>query len=138
MREIDAVDSFASLGQHHSWSRAARATRGADARSAVLVSAWLHPTAPLAAASGKLVEAFPPGRRARPAVRVAGRPIWRRATVKQGILMRSHGDLTGLIKFLARDDWKSSFEEVLGQSAFHSRASLRWSARSASNVSRRA
>jgi hypothetical protein len=35
--------------------------------------------------------------------------------VKQGILMRSHGDLTGLIKFLARDDWKSSFEEVLGE-----------------------
>jgi hypothetical protein len=29
--------------------------------------------------------------------------------------MRSHGDLTGLIKFLARDDWKSSFEEVLGE-----------------------
>jgi hypothetical protein len=28
--------------------------------------------------------------------------------------MRSHGDLTGLIKFLARDDRKSSFEEVLG------------------------
>ena len=35
--------------------------------------------------------------------------------VDQGILMRSHGDLTGLIKFLARDDWKSSFEEVLGE-----------------------
>ena len=35
--------------------------------------------------------------------------------VNQGILMRSHGDLTGLIKFLARDDWKSSFEEVLGE-----------------------
>jgi hypothetical protein len=31
------------------------------------------------------------------------------------ISMRSHGDLTGLIKFLARDDWKSSFEEVLGE-----------------------
>ena len=29
--------------------------------------------------------------------------------------MRSHDDLTGLIKFLARDDWKSSFEEVLGE-----------------------
>ena len=29
--------------------------------------------------------------------------------------MRSHGDLTGLIKFLARDDWKSSFEEVMGE-----------------------
>jgi hypothetical protein len=29
--------------------------------------------------------------------------------------MRSHGDLTGLIKFLARDDWKSSFENVLGE-----------------------
>ena len=29
--------------------------------------------------------------------------------------MRSHGDLTGLNKFLARDDWKSSFEEVLGE-----------------------
>ena len=29
--------------------------------------------------------------------------------------MRAHGDLTGLIKFLARDDWKSSFEEVLGE-----------------------
>ena len=29
--------------------------------------------------------------------------------------MRSQGDLTGLIKFLARDDWKSSFEEVLGE-----------------------
>src|SRR5438270_10302924 len=29
--------------------------------------------------------------------------------------MRLHGDLTGLIKFLARDDWKSSFEEVLGE-----------------------
>jgi hypothetical protein len=29
--------------------------------------------------------------------------------------MRSHGDLTGLIKFLARDDWKAIFEEVLGE-----------------------
>ena len=29
--------------------------------------------------------------------------------------MRSHGDLSGLIKFLARDDWKSSFEEVMGE-----------------------
>jgi hypothetical protein len=29
--------------------------------------------------------------------------------------MRSQGDLTGLIKFLARDDWKSLFEEVLGE-----------------------
>src|SRR6267143_927604 len=29
--------------------------------------------------------------------------------------MHRHGDLTGLIKFLARDDWKSSFEEVLGE-----------------------
>ena len=29
--------------------------------------------------------------------------------------MRSHGDLAGLIRFLARDDWKSSFEEVLGE-----------------------
>src|SRR5947207_8340964 len=29
--------------------------------------------------------------------------------------MRLHGDLTGLIKFLARDDWKSSFEEVMGE-----------------------
>jgi hypothetical protein len=29
--------------------------------------------------------------------------------------MRSHSDLTGLIKFLARDDWKSSFEEVMGE-----------------------
>src|SRR5205085_4723563 len=29
--------------------------------------------------------------------------------------MRSHGDLTGLIKFLARDDWESSFEEVIGE-----------------------
>ena len=29
--------------------------------------------------------------------------------------MRSQRDLTGLIKFLARDDWKSSFEEVLGE-----------------------
>src|SRR5712671_1160438 len=29
--------------------------------------------------------------------------------------MRSNGDLAGLIKFLARDDWKSSFEEVLGE-----------------------
>jgi hypothetical protein len=29
--------------------------------------------------------------------------------------MRSHGDLAGLVRFLARDDWKSSFEEVLGE-----------------------
>ena len=29
--------------------------------------------------------------------------------------MRLHGDLTGLIKFLARDDWKSSLEEVMGE-----------------------
>ena len=29
--------------------------------------------------------------------------------------MRLHGDLTGLIKFLGRDDWKSSFEEVMGE-----------------------
>src|SRR5258707_13239544 len=29
--------------------------------------------------------------------------------------MHRHGDLTGLIKFLARDDWKSSFEEVMGE-----------------------
>src|SRR6267378_3324952 len=29
--------------------------------------------------------------------------------------MRPHGDLTGLIKFLARDDWKSSLEEVMGE-----------------------
>jgi hypothetical protein len=29
--------------------------------------------------------------------------------------MRSHCDLTGLIKFLARDDWKSSFEAVMGE-----------------------
>jgi hypothetical protein len=29
--------------------------------------------------------------------------------------MRSHSDLTGLIKFLARDDWKSLFEEVMGE-----------------------
>jgi len=29
--------------------------------------------------------------------------------------MRSQGDLTGLIKFLARDDWKSCFEAVLGE-----------------------
>ena len=29
--------------------------------------------------------------------------------------MRSHWDLTGLIKFLARDDWKSSFEAVMGE-----------------------
>src|SRR5437868_7805456 len=29
--------------------------------------------------------------------------------------MRLHGDLTGLIKFLGRDDWKSSFEEVIGE-----------------------
>jgi hypothetical protein len=29
--------------------------------------------------------------------------------------MRSHGDLSGLVKFLARDDWKSSFEEVMGE-----------------------
>ena len=29
--------------------------------------------------------------------------------------MRSQRDLTGLIKFLARDDWKSCFEEVLGE-----------------------
>jgi hypothetical protein len=32
-----------------------------------------------------------------------------------GISMRSHSDLTGLIKFLARGDWKSSFEEVMGE-----------------------
>jgi hypothetical protein len=35
--------------------------------------------------------------------------------VKSRILMRSQRDLTGLIKFLARDDWKSLFEEVLGE-----------------------
>ena len=29
--------------------------------------------------------------------------------------MRSHCDLSGLIKFLARDDWKSSFEAVMGE-----------------------
>ena len=29
--------------------------------------------------------------------------------------MRSQGELTGLIKFLARDDWKSSFEAVMGE-----------------------
>ena len=29
--------------------------------------------------------------------------------------MRSHCDLTGLIKFLTRDDWKSSFEAVMGE-----------------------
>jgi hypothetical protein len=29
--------------------------------------------------------------------------------------MRSHGDLTGLIKFLARDNWKSSFEEIMDE-----------------------
>ena len=29
--------------------------------------------------------------------------------------MRLHGDLTGLITFLGRDDWKSSFEEVMGE-----------------------
>jgi hypothetical protein len=29
--------------------------------------------------------------------------------------MRPHRDLTGLIKFLARDDWKASFEEVMGE-----------------------
>jgi len=29
--------------------------------------------------------------------------------------MRLHGDVTGLIKFLGRDDWKSSFEEVMGE-----------------------
>lgn len=29
--------------------------------------------------------------------------------------MRSHGDLTGLIKFLARDEWKAIFEEVLSE-----------------------
>ena len=29
--------------------------------------------------------------------------------------MHPHGDLTGLIKFLARDEWKSSFEEVMGE-----------------------
>src|SRR6516162_7212401 len=33
----------------------------------------------------------------------------------RGISMRSQGDLTGLIKFLARDDWKSCFEAVLGE-----------------------
>jgi hypothetical protein len=35
--------------------------------------------------------------------------------VNQGISMRSHSDLTGLIKFLARDDWKSSLEEVMAE-----------------------
>src|SRR5215831_8928838 len=29
-------------------------------------------------------------------------------------MRRQHG-LTGLIKFLARDDWRSSFEEVMGE-----------------------
>jgi hypothetical protein len=29
--------------------------------------------------------------------------------------MRSQSDLTGLIKFLGHDGWKSSFEEVLGE-----------------------
>jgi hypothetical protein len=29
--------------------------------------------------------------------------------------MRSQTDLTGLIKFLGRDGWKSSFEEVLSE-----------------------
>ena len=29
--------------------------------------------------------------------------------------MRSQSDLTGLIKFLGRDGWKSSFEEVLSE-----------------------
>jgi hypothetical protein len=29
--------------------------------------------------------------------------------------MRSHCDLTGLIKFLARDDWKSSFEAIMDE-----------------------
>jgi hypothetical protein len=29
--------------------------------------------------------------------------------------MRSRRDLAGLIKFLARDDWRSSFEEVMGE-----------------------
>lgn len=29
--------------------------------------------------------------------------------------MRSQRDLTGLIKFLARGDWKSRFEEVMGE-----------------------
>jgi hypothetical protein len=29
--------------------------------------------------------------------------------------MRPRRDLTGLIKFLARDDWRSSFEEVMGE-----------------------
>jgi hypothetical protein len=29
--------------------------------------------------------------------------------------MRPHGDLTGLVKFLAHDDWKSSLEEVMGE-----------------------
>jgi hypothetical protein len=29
--------------------------------------------------------------------------------------MRSQCDFTGLIKFLAREDWKSRFEEVMGE-----------------------
>jgi hypothetical protein len=38
-----------------------------------------------------------------------------RARLEQGISMRSHTDLSRLIKFLARDEWKALFEEVLGQ-----------------------
>jgi hypothetical protein len=37
------------------------------------------------------------------------------ARLEQGISMRSHTDLSRLIKFLARDEWKALFEEVLGQ-----------------------
>jgi hypothetical protein len=35
--------------------------------------------------------------------------------LRQRISMRSHNDLSRLIKFLSRDDWKSLFEEVLGE-----------------------
>ena len=29
--------------------------------------------------------------------------------------MRAQRDLTGLIKFLGRDEWRSAFEEVMGE-----------------------
>src|SRR6266542_1314539 len=37
------------------------------------------------------------------------------ARLEQGISMRSHTDLSRIIKFLARDEWKALFEKVLGQ-----------------------
>ena len=48
-------------------------------------------------------------------MRPGGSPHSAEITGNRDLSMRSQRDLTGLIKFLARNDWKSRFEEVMGE-----------------------